>query len=114
MTNVVLVLFVEFVFRDERERLPPEHDGFFDRKSDPLIAKTSISPGTEVTTRREGSRAHLQEQVVLLSTFVLQVFARFERLLHVPHAERETLSREFWNHFGSNRFTVSRRCERVV
>lgn len=39
MSNVVPVLLVELVVRDQREGFLPEHDRFFDRESDSLFCE---------------------------------------------------------------------------
>ncbi len=116
MANVVPVLFVELVVRDGRERLPPERERFFDRETDSLSRALPVMSVPQLSLAIEGQKwtTRLEEETVLLSSFVLEMFARLKGILQLPHAQREALHRELRHHLGRDGLAVGARRKVVV
>jgi hypothetical protein len=62
----------------------------------------------------DGETTRLEEETVLLSPFVLEMLARLEGILQLPHAQREALHRQLGHHLGRDGLAVGARRKVVV
>jgi hypothetical protein len=72
----------------------------------PCEARWAIS-GPPSTVERERIEANLEEQVVLLTPFVLEMLAAAQSVLERAHAHGEALPREVWHHLGGNLLAIA-------
>ena len=108
MSNVILVVFAEFVVSHRGKTFSPEDESLFDRQSDPLRARKKAVLQSASGARILGIATYLQEEIELLTTFVFQMVIGFERILQASHAVRETNLAQLRYHLCCYCFAICR------
>lgn len=103
MSDIVFVFLVELVFLKVTERSSPERNGLVDRQSQHLVIRKF-----SLYLKSFAATPYLEEETILQSTKMFQVFVSAQTLVQVTHACREMSTCKIIYHLRGELLAISR------